>query len=297
MARRETAHEAARGAAPLEGHVPVRRAVESAQVMTVRNGARLRRRDNLAGEEPMQIRAGSPAQEPVDVAVTMRTPGHDFELAAGFLFSEGLIGPDDVIRVSYCDDLDEEQRYNVVTVRLSTTFVGPARSFYGTSSCGICGKSSLDQVSVRCAPITERVSVSPGALTALPDELRKAQRVFSQTGGLHAAGLFTPDRGLHAVREDVGRHNAVDKLIGLALLAGVLPLAGRILLVSGRAGFEIVQKAAVAGVPIVAAVSAPSSLAVSAADRFGITLVGFLRGSGFNIYTHADRVLGGAGEG
>jgi FdhD protein len=197
-----------------------------------------------------------------------------------------------VRRVRYCAVPREEQHYNVVTVDLTRALPGfqPQRAFYATSSCGVCGKASLDLVDVHCAAVGDGPVVRAETLRALPDALRAAQRVFDRTGGLHAAALFTADGELVASREDVGRHNALDKLIGAALLAGETPLADRVLMVSGRSSFEIVQKAAVAGVPVIAGVSAPSSLAVDAARRFGITLVGFLRGERFNVYTHAERV-------
>jgi FdhD protein len=225
----------------------------------------------------------------------MRTPGGDFELAAGFLFTEGLIGPGDVRRVAYCDDLEEEdQMYNVVTVTLDREFDPEKlrRNFYATSSCGVCGKAALDDIEVRCEPVAPGPEVSAEALVSLPDKLREAQKVFERTGGLHAAGLFTPDAELVTLREDVGRHNAVDKVIGERLLEGDLPLSDHVLQVSGRASFEIVQKAAVAGIPIVSAVSAPSSLAVEAAERFGMTLAGFVRDGRLNVYSHPERIPG-----
>jgi len=247
----------------------------------------------------MEIRVEGAGQEAVQVAVTMRTPGGDFELAAGFLFTEGLIrGHDDVARVSYCEELEaEQQQYNVVTVELTRPFDADAlkqRSFFSNSSCGVCGKASLEDIEVRCAPVAPGPVVARDPIVSLPDRLRKAQRVFEQTGGLHAAGLFDAKGTLLGLREDVGRHNAVDKLVGDALLAGGLPLSDRILQVSGRVSFEIVQKAAVAGIPIVSAVSAPSSLAVEAADRLGMTVVGFVREGRFNVYSHPERVDLGA---
>ena len=188
--------------------------------------------------------------------------------------------------------MEGDQLYNVVTVRTDGAIaIGESRRVAATSACGICGKASLDEVEVRCAPLAAGPRISRETVLALPDRLRAAQRVFDATGGLHAAGLFDAEGLLLTVREDVGRHNAVDKVVGAAALAGEVPLADRALMVSGRAGFEIVQKAAVAGIPVVAAVSAPSSLAVEAAERFGMTLVGFLRGDGFNIYTGRDRIL------
>jgi FdhD protein len=263
------------------------------RVTAVEDGGARRRPDRLATEEPMEIRIQEPGAEQRSVAVTMRTPGHDFELAAGFLFTEGILeGPDDVRQVRYCAVPREEQHYNVVTVDVTRPLPGfqPQRNFYATSSCGVCGKASLDLVDVRCAPVAEGPVVAPAVLRGLPDALRASQRVFERTGGLHAAALFTAAGELVASREDVGRHNALDKLIGSAVLAGEVPLADRILLVSGRSSFEIVQKAAVAGVALIAAVSAPSSLAVDAAQRFGITLVGFLREGRFNVYTRPERI-------
>jgi FdhD protein len=241
----------------------------------------------------MEIRVAGPDDEAVRVAVTMRTPGADYQLAVGFLFTEGLIAPGDVRRVAYCDDLDdEEQRYNVVTVTLGRAFDHDRlhRNFFATSSCGICGKAALDDVEVRCAPVAPGPHVPASVLVTLPDRLREKQSVFDRTGGLHAAGLFTPVGELVSLREDVGRHNAVDKVIGEQVLAGRTPLANHVLQVSGRASFEIVQKAAVAGIPIVAAVSAPSSLAVEAGERFGMTIVGFVREGRLNVYAHPERV-------
>src|SRR5262245_6182213 len=269
-----------------------RRSVTAARVMRVRGTAR-ERADRLATEEPMEIRAGGPGEEPRPLAVTMRTPGHDFELAAGFLLTEGVVaGPAAIRGVAYCELPDEEQRYNAVTVRLARP-LGPemaGRSFFTTSGCGICGRASLDAVEVRCSPVAPGPVLARETLLGLPDALRAGQRLFEATGGLHAAGLFDAEGRLLALREDVGRHNALDKLVGRAALAGELPLSDRVVLVSGRLSFELVQKAAVAGIPVVAAVSAPSSLAVEAAERFGITAVGFLRGDGFNVYAGAKRI-------
>ncbi len=231
------------------------------------------------------------------VAVTMRTPGSDFELAAGFLFSEGLIASrDDVAQLSYCvgDDLCGGQEYNVVTVEPRSHVVFEPlldRNFGVTSACGLCGKSSLDQIERRgILPLGAGPVVQHAILYELPEKLRGAQGLFEATGGLHAAGLFSQDGDLIAVREDVGRHNAVDKLIGWALLEGKLPLSDQIVMVSGRSSFEIAQKCVAAGVPILCAVSAPSSLAVDLARRFGMTLVGFLRGDRFNVYSGAERI-------
>ncbi len=273
---------------------PIRRSATPVRLTALRNGVRSERPDQLATEEPLEIRVGGPDQEASQVAVTMRTPGGDFELAVGFLFTEGLIGPADVQRVAYCDDVDDEtQRYNVVTVTLQRPFDAESvrRNFYATSSCGVCGKAALDDIEVRCAPVAIGTRVDAEVLVSLPDRLREKQRVFDRTGGLHAAGLFDAEGRLVSLREDVGRHNAVDKVVGEQLLADAIPLADHVLQVSGRASFEIVQKAAVAGIPVVSAVSAPSSLSVEAAERFGMTLVGFVRDGGCNVYSHPERVV------
>ncbi len=264
-------------------------------VVAMNDGVRSERTDTLAAEEPLEIRVQGPGQELRSVAVTMRTPGGDFELAVGFLFTEGLIIPGDVSRVAYCDNLPgEDQQYNIVSVTLTRPFDFDRlkRNFYATSSCGVCGKAALDDIDVRCAPVATGTTVRVESLLGLPDALRKVQKVFDRTGGLHAAGLFTSEGQLVSVREDVGRHNAVDKVVGEQVLAKHVPLADHVLQVSGRLSFEIVQKAAVAGIPIVSAVSAPSSLAVEAGERFGMTLVGFVRGERLNVYTHPERVGG-----
>jgi FdhD protein len=272
----------------------VRRTTTPARVLTTSAaGTRLERPDRLATEEPLAIQVRGLRQEPVSVAVTMRTPGNDFELAAGFLVTEGLVHDRrEVAGVRYCDVAPEEQHYNVVTVDLTVPFTADFadRHFFASSSCGICGKASLDQVEISCPAIAPGPTVARSSIVSLPDALRRAQRIFEQTGGLHAAALFHPDGRLIEAREDVGRHNAVDKLVGHALLSGHLPLRERILMVSGRVSFEIVQKAALAGIPVTCAVSAPSSLAVEAAERLGMTVVGFLRGDKFNVYSHPERV-------
>ncbi len=275
-----------------------RRGQTRARVRVVEAGRARVQQDVLATEEPLEVRLNAHGVTR-SVAVTMRTPGADFELAAGFLFSEGLISSrEDVDRLSYCvgnDACDGEQQYNVVTVDLRPhATVDPLlldRNFGITSACGICGKSSLDQVERRgIAPLPTGTVVPHDVLYGLPDKLRRAQGLFATTGGLHAAGLFGLDGELIAVREDVGRHNAVDKLVGWALLEGKLPLGEQILVVSGRSSFEIAQKCVAAGVPILCAVSAPSSLAVDLARRFGLTLIGFLRGDRFNVYGGAQRI-------
>ncbi|MBV9254101.1 MAG: formate dehydrogenase accessory sulfurtransferase FdhD [Actinobacteria bacterium] len=272
----------------------MRRATADARVLAVGPHGARERPDRLVTEEPMEIRAGGPGQEPVSVAVTMRTPGHDFELAVGFLLAEGLLQSGaEVSDVRYCRLPDgEEQLYNIVTVGVRHRFelAGHERRFHATASCGLCGKQSLDQIGVAAPPLAPGPVVAASAIAALPDRLRVAQRVFDKTGGLHAAGLADGYGEVVSVREDVGRHNAVDKLVGEAALGGRLPLSNSVLVVSGRISFEIVQKAAVAGIPVLCAVSAPSSLAVDAATRLGMTLAGFVRDGSFNVYSGAERV-------
>jgi FdhD protein len=268
--------------------------VTSTKVVAVR-GRELELRDDLVvGEEPLEIRAAGPRQTPVDVAVTMRTPGHEKELAVGFLATEGLIEDNEILGVDVGDPGFMAEPDDAVLVRLARKIdpaISAKRHFIATASCGICGKASIEEVAVRAEPLPKGIPVVARAvILSLPDRLREAQAAFDRTGGLHAAGLFETDGRLVAVREDVGRHNALDKVIGSRVLARELPLWDRILLVSGRVSFEIVQKAAVAGIPIVCAVSAPSDLAIRLADRVGITLVGFLRGDGFNVYTHDGRI-------
>ena len=261
-------------------------------------GGRMRvRPDSLATEEPMEIRLLSGGARQT-VAVTMRTPGADFELAAGFLYGEGLVKtPEDIANISYCvdSDLDTEQQYNIVNVELRAgreyDLRPLERHFYTSSACGVCGKASLEQLELRGCPIVPPgPEVSAQTVYSLPGKLREAQGLFDATGGLHAAALFDAEGELLTLREDVGRHNATDKLVGWALLEGRLPLADHVVLVSGRSSFEILQKCLTAGVPIVCAISAPSSLAVDVARQFGITLVGFLRGGKFNVYAGFERV-------
>jgi len=272
---------------------PARRAVTSMRVCVVDGDRAVERPDKVVTEEPMEIRLHGPGQQPEAFAVTMRTPGHDFELAVGFCVTEGLLHDfADLDTVAYCLAGEGEQEYNVVTVKLRRVVdrAGPARPMVVNSSCGLCGKTSLDEIAQRCSPVGTGLSVARAVIAELPDRLRAAQVVFDATGGLHAAARFTADGELVAVREDVGRHNALDKLIGHAFLEQQLPLAHDVLMVSGRVSFEIVQKAAMAGIPMICAVSAPSSLAVEAAQRFGQTLVGFVRGDTANVYTHPERV-------
>lgn len=256
------------------------------------NGA-VRRPDSLAVEEPLEIRMGGRS-----LSVTMRTPGHDIDLVHGFLLGEGIIrSAADVAVIRYCDGVDEDgaNTYNVLDVALAQGTPEPVvaqRNFLSTSACGVCGKASLDAVRVR-APydLTQSpLTVAAEVLASLPETMRSRQRVFDSTGGLHAAGLFTADGALLALREDVGRHNAVDKVLGWALTERRVPLSETILAVSGRASFELVQKAVVAGVPMLTAVSAPSSLAVDLAAESSLTLVGFLRGETMNVYTGEQRI-------
>ncbi|ULE31879.1 formate dehydrogenase accessory sulfurtransferase FdhD [Mycobacterium sp. IDR2000157661] len=253
------------------------------------------RPDTLVVEEPLEIRVnGAP------ITVTMRTPGSDIELAHGFLLTEGVITHrDDVRTVRYCKGAGPDQlnTYNVLDVTLAPHVCAPdvdvTRNFYTTSSCGVCGKASLEavQLSSRHAPGDDPARIASATLSALPRRLRDAQKVFASTGGLHGAALFDTDGDTLAVREDIGRHNAVDKVIGWALEQDRIPLTGTVLLVSGRASFELTQKAVMAGIPVLAAVSAPSSLAVDLAGQSGLTLVAFLRGESMNIYTRPDRVM------
>jgi FdhD protein len=278
---------------PLDPELPTRH-VTSTRVITVRGNELEIRDDLVVGEEPLEIRAAGPRQEPVQVAVTMRTPGQEEELALGFMTSEGLLRDNEVRGVQYGDPGVMSEPDDSVLVRLARRFdasLAAKRNFVATASCGICGKASIDDVAVRCEPLPKGLPVvARSVIVGMPDALRAAQAAFERTGGLHAAGLFETDGRVVAVREDVGRHNALDKLIGSRVLVRELPLWDRILMVSGRVSFEIVQKAAVAGVPLICAVSAPSDLAVRLADRLGVTLVGFLRGDSFNVYTHDGRV-------
>ena len=256
-------------------------------------GSAAERVDTLVVEEPLEIRVnGSP------VAVTMRTPGSDVELAQGFLLTEGVIAErEDVSTVQYCRgaETDGTNSYNVLDVTLRPGLQVPesvVRNFYTTSSCGICGKASLEAVRLasRHSPGDDPSTVPAATLAAMPALLRSAQKVFAATGGLHGAALFGVDGTMLAVREDVGRHNAVDKVIGWALENERIPMTGTVLLVSGRASFELTQKAVMAGIPVLAAVSAPSSLAVDLAAQSGLTLIAFLRGDSMNVYSRPDRV-------
>ena len=252
------------------------------------------RPETLAVEEPLEIRVnGTP------ITVTMRTPGSDIELAQGFLLTEGVIAHrDNLLTVRYCRSSGDDSlnTYNVLDVTLAPGLKLPdldvTRNFYTASSCGVCGKASLEAVQLisRHCPGDDPATVAADTLTSMPEQLRSSQRVFASTGGLHGAALFAVDGTMLAIREDVGRHNAVDKVIGWAIESGRIPLSGTVLLVSGRASFELTQKAVMAGVPVLAAVSAPSSLAVDLASQSGLTLVAFLRGDSMNVYTRPDRI-------
>jgi len=271
------------------------RSVGLTQVSEWDDGKLRRKDDYLAAEEPLEIRVGD---EPL--SVTMRTPGHDRELAAGFLFTEGLIQRrEQIVNLESAEPKDGTNRGNVIQAELAPDaapdFVKMKRHFFAASSCGICGKASIDSIRARllAAPNPD-FRLDAELLVRLPDALRSSQDVFQRTGGLHAAALFDPRGKLLVLREDIGRHNAVDKVIGWALLEGHVPLADSVLLVSGRGGFEIVQKAIIAGVPLVASVSAPSSLAVQLARELRLTLIGFLRGRRFVIYAGEERVAGQA---
>ncbi len=292
--------------------MPAPDSTTEARVWAVDPGGVEPRLDAVATEEPLEIRLRATMPAPAGralpvrpapvpphrtLAITMRTPGADLELAAGFLYGEGIVRHrDDIARLGYCDSpgMDDERRANVVTVDLH----GPPpdlgaleRHFVTTSACGVCGKASLDSLRVKApAPLPPGPELASAVLRTLPVTLREAQGLFAATGGLHAAALFEADGRLLALREDVGRHNAVDKLVGWALLEGRLPLHRHLVMVSGRSSFEIVQKCVMAGVSALCAVSAPSSLAVSVARDFGMTLVGFLRGDRFNVYAGLERV-------
>jgi FdhD protein len=263
----------------------MKRNIITVPIRRVESGAGAAAQDLVAVEEPLQIRLDAS-----DIAITMRTPGHDRELAAGFLFTEGILSQASQISGITAD---EKGGVNVqVAERVQIDLERLARNFYVTSSCGVCGKASIDALRAAGCPILPRGRpvIDARILPKLPQKLREAQAVFEHTGGLHAAGLFDASGTLLGLREDVGRHNAVDKLVGSAFLEDRLPLSEHILMLSGRVSFELVQKALMAGIPIVAAVGAPSSLAVETALRFGMTLVGFLRGERFNVYAGQSRL-------
>ena len=258
-------------------------------MQVVEDGTVRSREDQVAVEEPLEIRVESPGGA-FPLAVTMRTPGADLELAAGFLYSEGLVeNREQIVTLRHCVQVPREQRDNTVTVRLTqaptVAAAALARRFTVSSACGVCGLESLDALAARGVRPVEPTPVDAGVLLELPGRLRAAQRLFDSTGGLHASGLFDAGGALLCAREDVGRHNAFDKVVGWALLDGRLPLTGSTVVVSGRTSYELVQKAVAAGVGVLAGVSAPSSLAVQLAERFGLALVGFLRERRFVVYT------------
>ncbi|MEK6783144.1 MAG: formate dehydrogenase accessory sulfurtransferase FdhD [Bacteroidota bacterium] len=257
--------------------------------------------DLLAVEEPLEIRLefGRLAErQQRSLSVTMRTPGHDFELALGFLFTEGIVrSVQQIDTIKYCLSTGKQEEFeNVLRVELKPEiqldFEKFQRNFYTSSSCGVCGKSSIDSVKMQCNPIQSNIKITSNSIHNLPQKLREAQHVFEHTGGLHASALFRPDGELIILREDVGRHNALDKVIGAMLSKGEVPLSDYVLLVSGRTSFELVQKAAMAGIPVMAAVGAPSSLAVELARETGMTLLGFVRGGSLNVYCGEQRISG-----
>jgi FdhD protein len=272
-----------------------RRAATTRTRVEVLDGDKVsRREDALATEEPLELRLAWPGRRAEPLAVTMRTPGSDFELAAGFCHAEGLVGLDGLDTVAYCTDavLTQDQRYNTVTVTLAGPPPRDPAPRYGVTSaaCGVCGQQSLDELAERdYPPVDETLTVDVDLVRRLPDLLREAQPAFSRTGGLHAAGLFDAAGAAAVVREDIGRHNAVDKAVGWTLLNG-RSRAGLALVVSGRAGYEIVQKAVAAGIGLVVAVGAPSSLAVDLARRFEVTVAGFVRGERCVVYNRPDRI-------
>lgn len=275
--------------------------VSAVHITKVNNSTFVLADDLLAVEEPLEIRLGFGELDLRDqkrVAVTMRTPGNDFELALGFLYTEGIIqNPNDIYKIQYCTELNSiENKENIVRVELNPAvnldWSKLQRNFYTTSSCGVCGKESIEAIRTTCniPKHQPQLTINPSVIVALPDKLRARQSVFEHTGGIHACALFDVDGNLHLVREDVGRHNALDKLIGAGLKMGDGLLSSGILLLSGRASFELLQKAAMANIQVVCAVGAPSSLAVQTAQELGITLIGFLRDNRFNIYTHTERI-------
>jgi FdhD protein len=269
------------------------RVTERRRIVRLQGQQRSTRPDSLAAEEPLEIRINGSA-----LTVSMRTPGADFDLVAGFLVAEGLVaGPEELTALRYCAGATDEgvNTYNVIDAALRNRAAAPVslhRNLLTSSACGICGRETIEAIRTRVPHdlTADGLRITPDILYGLPDTLRAAQKVFDSTGGLHAAGLFTAEGELLCLREDVGRHNAVDKVVGWALRENLLPLTGHVLMVSGRASFELTQKAAMAGLPLLAAVSAPSSLAVDLAEELGLTLVGFLRNRSGNVYTGAERI-------
>jgi FdhD protein len=273
----------------------VRRPTTNVKISAIRNGNLIERPDTVATEEPMEIRIHGPNQDPSPVTVTMRTPGNDYELTVGLLYNEGIITHRDELKtVCYCTNVSKiEQRYNVVTVELASAYLNTAkeRSYFSASACGVCGTTSIDDIAAKAPPVKNSFTISSETILALPPQMRPAQKLFSQTGGLHGAGIFDKYGNLEIVREDIGRHNALDKIIGHYFMEGLLPLDEKILVLSGRIGFELVQKAAMAQIPIIVAVSAPSSLAIRTAEELGITLIGFTRDECANIYSFPERIV------
>ncbi len=277
---------------PAVNHIPVIKYNNGTQTSTV---------DLLAVEEPLEIRLGygpKNNRQQINIAVTMRTPGNDFELATGFLFTEGIIKSlNEIYSIKYCTDLNQtEQHYNTVRVELNDWVVfdpkSVNRNFYATSSCGVCGKASIEAIHMQCQPVISNTFKVPASLILqLPDLLNEEQAIFKHTGGLHACALFSLHAELLLLREDIGRHNALDKLIGASIGSSQININQCMLLLSGRAGFEMIQKAAMAGIGMVCAIGAPSSLAAQLAKDMNITLIGFLKKQTFNIYTHAERIL------
>ncbi|MDX1629203.1 MAG: formate dehydrogenase accessory sulfurtransferase FdhD [Fulvivirga sp.] len=274
--------------------------VSGTDVIRKNRNIRESRPDLLAVEEPMEIRllyGDRQERQEKSLAVTMRTPGNDFELAMGFLFTEGIIESyDDVMNIAYCQQVrDADEQGNVVQVSLvptlNTDLSKISRNFFASSSCGVCGKASLESIKSYCQPISSELKIDSENIIKSPDIMRKSQQVFEHTGGLHACALFDDMGKLILLREDIGRHNAMDKLIGAALLEGMVPLNNYFITVSGRVGFELIQKSTVAGTPVICAVGAPSSLAVDMAKNYKVTLVGFLRNGSYNIYSEEDRIL------
>ena len=287
--------------------MPASQAVVEKEVRSIEKSQDVSLTDSLAVEEPLEIRIQLPGEKHRAVSITMRTPGNDAELAAGFLFTEGIINAADEVKdIRHCglkigkanDTLDRASALNSNTIRIELNAKTDLdlkrleRNFYTTSSCGVCGKSSIDALRTGAKPLSDQqFTINAELIYSLPEQLRHEQNVFDQTGGLHASALFTVVGEIDVVREDVGRHNALDKVIGAKFLKNQLPLSDRILLVSGRASFELVQKALMAGIPVLAAVGAPSNLAVELAAEFGMTLVGFVRDERFNIYCGGERIV------
>ena len=272
--------------------------IQSTDLQIFERGNRTSKQDIVAMEEPLEIRIGygSDERHQKQIAVTMRTPGHDFELALGFLFSEGIINAsEDVESVHYCENVKDEEVENVVRVELAKhvrpEFESLERNFYTTSSCGVCGKASIDSIHVTCSGLKDSFKVTRDALYTMPDLLKKKQLIYGVTGGLHATGIVDAEGTLSVLREDIGRHNALDKVIGAAFLKKNLPIHDKVAILSGRAGFELVQKAIRAQIPVVASVGAPSSLAIQLAKEFNLTLIGFLKENRFNVYAGSDRIV------